>query len=478
MKTIWIWPPAWPRGEEDVEEKRRRYVKRGLALVDAVDPENGILYASAFAEKRAIQFAEAVGLQVLPLDEAQGEVRMICDDPFHMEGEILRRTGEAVTFARPSAVLSTEVEDGEILLWQLPASDWIFLQYPQEPYVPPRKGSGLSLYSLMLPAIEGATGTMRKNLQKFLANPEEPEGVHQLRVSIRSFRALISLVKPLLPPEVYASMQDVFRQLGRKCARLRELDVLIEEWEAAKGEGDANLRRALDQERKDEMNLLVGIMQDPLNQQIIASAANRLILNLEPTNWQEIDGVLYIDQRLHSWYRFSLEGLWRMDGFDWPVAHKIRLKSKKYRYIAEHFKDHMTSVQTGRHKAAKKRQTVLGEICDSLRNQEAVEELMPHLPEEATEEADRFILREKDREMQLRELVGTREETPPNPGQFKANHTEPERMKAAESLQPEHGADPSSLKSEEAIEEIPSTNKWLFAVAATVLLIILYFVLK
>ena len=84
----------------------------------------------------------------------------------------------------------------------------------------------------------------------------------------------------------------------------------------------------------------------------------------------------------------------------------------------------MTPLQLERHKTAKKRQTVLGLICDSLRNQEAVEELLPDFSSDTKEEAERFIEREKAREETLRAQVGEKEEN--NKKEETVMKTEPE----------------------------------------------------
>ena len=423
MKTLWLYPPAFPK--EDPEGwQRRRFAKRARALAEALPAEGKVIFADPSVRSRAEWLAASMGTIVRPIQEQNGSFRILSDIPQRMEEDLYEKTGETIFFARPGAVLTETTDAQTRVLWQLAAADWIFLQYPAEPVAPFREDDTHSLKDLMEPAIQKAALRMRDNLTRFIAAPEEPEGVHQLRVSIRSFRALLSLVKPLAEAGEYARLQDHFRQLARKCARLRELDVLIEEWMETKETGDEALVVALQKERTEEMEQLLAYMDDPLTKQAFASGVNRFLRMLSDTPWEQLDGVRFIDKRLHAWYRFSLEGLWKMDGFDWPVAHKIRLKSKKYRYIAEHFRAYMTPLQLERHKTAKKRQTVLGLICDSLRNQEAVEELLPDFSSDTKEEAERFIEREKAREETLRAQVGEKEEN--NKKEETVMKTEPE----------------------------------------------------
>lgn len=52
------------------------------------------------------------------------------------------------------------------------------------------------------------------NTRKMLIDPVDVESVHQLRVSIRRFRAMISLAKSHMDLDRYLLIQDYFRQRG------------------------------------------------------------------------------------------------------------------------------------------------------------------------------------------------------------------------------------------------------------------------
>ena len=90
-----------------------------------------------------------------------------------------------------------------------------------------------------------------------------------------------------------------------------------------------------------------------------------------------------------------------MEDFNLSYIHMIRLKSKKYRYISELFHEYLSDIQIARHKISKKRQDVLGQMCDSIRNQEAIRELMDNFDPVALREAEKFIHLEKEREKSL-----------------------------------------------------------------------------
>lgn len=64
----------------------------------------------------------------------------------------------------------------------------------------------------------------------FLADPPDPEKLHQLRISLRRLRALLSFAKPLFDAAGYGERQTALRRWGNELGPLRDLDVLIEAW--------------------------------------------------------------------------------------------------------------------------------------------------------------------------------------------------------------------------------------------------------
>ena len=58
---------------------------------------------------------------------------------------------------------------------------------------------------------------------------QDPEELHQMRVGIRRFRALLRASRVLLEPEWYASLQEELRWLGAMLGTVRDQDVLLEQ---------------------------------------------------------------------------------------------------------------------------------------------------------------------------------------------------------------------------------------------------------
>ena len=56
---------------------------------------------------------------------------------------------------------------------------------------------------------------------------QDPEELHQMRVGIRRFRALLRASRVLLEPEWYASLQEELRWLAAMLGTVRDQDVLL-----------------------------------------------------------------------------------------------------------------------------------------------------------------------------------------------------------------------------------------------------------
>jgi len=194
---------------------------------------------------------------------------------------------------------------------------------------------------------------------------------------------------------------EIFRLKAREVELLREIDVLIEEWDKLRTAEEIYLRKSLANIRRDEENKIIEKLSRNKTREDLSTGLELLLDNLNETAWAHQRGIYYLDERLRDWYRSVMETLWDMEDFNLSYIHMIRLKSKKYRYISELFHEYLSDIQIARHKISKKRQDVLGQMCDSIRNQEAIRELMDNFDPVALREAEKFIHLEKEREKSL-----------------------------------------------------------------------------
>jgi triphosphatase len=68
---------------------------------------------------------------------------------------------------------------------------------------------------------------------EYIRLPISPGTIHQLRISVRTFRSLLYLLKPLLEPEAYRTMQEDFGAYIRRFSKIRDYDVLMRKMGAA-----------------------------------------------------------------------------------------------------------------------------------------------------------------------------------------------------------------------------------------------------
>lgn len=213
----------------------------------------------------------------------------------------------------------------------------------------------------------------------FIADPDDIETVHKLRVSIRSFRSLIYVFKKHMDEASYKNIQDNFRKLGGMCARLREIDVLIEfvnealNGESCDNKSDSLLEVLKDEQKQERISLLEKVSAREF-EMLYFYAFGKLIGSIDFDKFDE-NFEKYLNKFLNKKYKKLNEMIENLTEFEFKQAHGIRLLSKKLRYITEAF-DYLIHEDLNQNDKMKKLQTELGEICDLIRNPEAVSEII------------------------------------------------------------------------------------------------------
>ena len=210
---------------------------------------------------------------------------------------------------------------------------------------------------------------------QYLATPDSPEVIHQLRIKLRQFRSLLSFFQPLLGQNEYDTVQAQLKQLADQLSYIRELDVLSAAWNhlvqtCPKTIGKAAaLTKVLTAEREKE--------RASIYQQAVQGTATATLLAIwvwiverERAQLPGEDYVLgdYISQRFQKRLTAVAKGLKKADDGDYIAIHELRIQAKKLRYVA-HI---LAPVMHKEHKKtliyAKKLQSQLGKICDAQRN--------------------------------------------------------------------------------------------------------------
>jgi len=216
-----------------------------------------------------------------------------------------------------------------------------------------------------------------------LAQIDEPENVHQLRVKIRQFRALLSFFSPLFNKDDYHEKQAVLGKIGLKFSELREIDVILEEiGKMGKSSlislGDFPLlKNELVKKRKVELerittflesNELSGILQD-------------LWVWLLDDPWiktelSDLSIKKYSKQQLGRWSKRINKAMGKMKMSNKEEIHKVRIRSKKLRYVMEQLSAFLDSDSKKSIKRFEKIQEDLGYFHDVYINQLFLEKLI------------------------------------------------------------------------------------------------------
>ena len=107
--------------------------------------------------------------------------------------------------------------------------------------------------------LEDACEEVDRRLDAFLANPDDVETIHKLRISIRTLRSLLAFVSPLLKRRRHRLLQADLRSVVIETSRLREYDVMLRDVRAL-GMPCGELVARIGELRELERSRVVGVM--------------------------------------------------------------------------------------------------------------------------------------------------------------------------------------------------------------------------
>lgn len=219
---------------------------------------------------------------------------------------------------------------------------------------------------------------------RFFENQSDPEGVHQVRVRIRKFRAVLAFFKPLFKVESYQLQQDTLRKMGQQFGEVRQLDVLLSG--ISEIEKNANLESSDFGKLKDHLHgkremafkqLLTSLKTDvfalalldiwvwKLNDPWEAGAAD-LQLSIKD----------YTDKYIQNWLKKIRRSMKSLDIKDQQAVHRVRIKSKKLRYVIEQLASILDRKTRKSMDAFEKMQDDLGYYHDVFANQQLLKQLV------------------------------------------------------------------------------------------------------
>lgn len=216
-------------------------------------------------------------------------------------------------------------------------------------------------------------------MQNFPVHPGDPEALHQFRISVRSFRALLSFIKPLFEPGQYSAVRDRMRRLTAGGGRLRELDVMRTEWTGLLKsyplieEGKSALLATLDAERQKELAIICA--DAPLMTETVFCVLSRLQSMPDQTFYEKPNDSekppsfkSFAKKRTAGQLRKISAALQTIGGSNYSAIHELRKRIKKLRYSLEAVGP-LPGLKKGKTIASlEKLQDIFGNYCDTQRN--------------------------------------------------------------------------------------------------------------
>lgn len=224
-------------------------------------------------------------------------------------------------------------------------------------------------------------------LQKFLEAPNDPATVHRFRISVRTFRAVLSFMKPLLNPNQYTAIQNQMRKLANQMGNLREIDVLKSIWKKLlkmhplPEEGKSVLVAALTAERQTEQELVYGDASEMITTIFDALIWVENTLKPETSCAGKTEEakpqsfVSFSKKRINSRLKKINNSVKGIADSDYRVIHQLRIRIKKLRYAVSILNPLLALGKEDTIASLKDLQDVLGDYCDTQRNLSILQKL-------------------------------------------------------------------------------------------------------
>ena len=210
--------------------------------------------------------------------------------------------------------------------------------------------------------------TVERRLEAFLANPDDPETIHRLRISIRTLRSLLAFVSPFLKRRRHRLLQADLRSVVIETSRLREYDVMLRDVRALDVPSGALVEK-IGELRDLERDRVVGVMGGRHTRRALA----RVRRHVGSLPWRDSvrrhgvtrgDVLAVFDELV----RVVDEGYATVDRSDADAVHTLRKRSKRVRYVGESFGPLLGDQAAAEGARMKGVQDELGDVCDARVN--------------------------------------------------------------------------------------------------------------
>ncbi|MGI6691771.1 MAG: CHAD domain-containing protein [Christensenellales bacterium] len=319
------------------------------------------------------------------LMHAGEEIVLIVGHQPHLSDWSEALTGQYIPY-RKGDMVCLELSDNRLrdarLLWRIergsaeaavPGADNLSTPLTPETDAPAEAESAPSFPALTPQRCSTALLAMLRNAGKwrrrFLKDPEASKPPHQLRISLRKARSLLSFLKPLIDQDNYRACQAALKGLSDSLAHIRQLDVLIAYLRTLRSQkkGAASLKAlstmAKGERHHEALALQVRLAADAFDEAILISTilAGRFSETLELENFPA-----FAEKRSNKWQQRILNTAHSLNLHDHNAAHKFRLLLKKWHNAAALLQlPYAMEVNPAQ---LKQWQDDLGDICDTYAN--------------------------------------------------------------------------------------------------------------
>lgn len=235
-------------------------------------------------------------------------------------------------------------------------------------------------------ALSDAAARIARCSVKLLENPDDPESLHQYRISLRIARSLLDFLVPYCKSAALKKTMRDIKKLQDPTSRLRELDMLCEALDSQTAEASivvdacAQLRagfieRFAAESTQKAITRVVGRIKDvPWRRSVRQSGldAQELVRRVSQMRTD------YELQMAHVSYD------------DQEAVHDVRKLAKALRYVTREFAQLLPDTAEDTNTRAKAVQDMLGELCDCWNNAQLVIEICGP---QAVQVASRFVVR-------------------------------------------------------------------------------------
>lgn len=237
---------------------------------------------------------------------------------------------------------------------------------------------------------------------RFHKHPDDEDAVHDLRVSIRMLRSLVSFIEPFQKKKQNRRMQHALRSIVGLLSHLRDLDVLIEE--SKKVDPDAlHLRPELEALRREECVRVQTAFSRRRTKDYL-DLARQDFRRIEWKKKVEHEGlrVKDVESRFEEWTDTYQKDYRHVDFKDHEASHALRKQAKRLRYAAAGLEPVVGSRRDVL-KAMRKMQDKLGALCDARVGAQLLKEIGRNesLSDAAQKQISQLIEMEHDEEEHL-----------------------------------------------------------------------------